>query len=76
VVGPGWKAQVKHRSGVPVYITEGMQQIQEAVQGTEDLPLLIIRTKPGRGRGAQTFVVLTAEDFFRWREDSSHEHPD
>ena len=75
VVGPGWKAQVKHRSGVPGYITEGMQQIQEAVQGTDDLPLLVLQTKPGRGYEARTFVILTAEDFIRYREDNSHALP-
>ncbi|KKN84425.1 hypothetical protein LCGC14_0288870 [marine sediment metagenome] len=75
VAGPGFVAQVKQRSGVSTYITEGMRQIQEAAQGTDDLPLLVIRTKPGRGHGAQTFVVLEVGDFIRYREGNSHVPP-
>ena len=70
-------AQVKHRSNVPGYITEGMKQIHEALAAPDELrrlcpdiyddpiPIVVVRTKPGRGRKAQTFVVLTQIDFNR-----------
>ena len=69
VIGPGWLAQVKHRSGVPDYIVEGMNQISEAVQGTDDLPILVLRTKPGRGKPVLTLVIMSDESFgeLRWR---------
>ena len=60
VLGSGWAAQVKHRSGVPDYITEGFRQIREAVAKTSLTPLMVIRTKPGRGRQAETFVMVDA----------------
>ena len=75
VVGPGWIAQVKHRSGLPTYIKEGMRQIREAAVGTDNLPLLVIQTKPGRGYESQTFVMLEVEDFIRCREGSSRVPP-
>lgn len=66
VEGPFWVAQVKHRAGVPAYITEGMKQLDEAV--TDKMKLLVLVTKPGRGKKAQMFVMLQAEDFARLDE--------
>lgn len=68
VLGPDWAAQVKHRSGVPDYITEGFRQIREATAGTPFLPLVVIRTKPGRGRQAETFVLVDADTWRLIRE--------
>ncbi len=65
VIGPGWAAQVKHRSNVPTYVTEGFTQIKEATEGTQRAPLLVIRTKPGRGRESQTFVMMEAAEWRR-----------
>jgi hypothetical protein len=65
VLGESFAAQVKHRSGVPDYLLEGMRQIQEATADTYLTPLLVIRTKPGRGREAQTFIVMEAETWRR-----------
>jgi hypothetical protein len=72
VLGPDFAAQVKHRSGVPVYVTEGLKQIREAVQGphtfTEEvLPLVIIRTKPGRGREAETLIMMDVATWQHFR---------
>ena len=62
VTGPGrrpkWVAQVKHRSNLPTYLTEGLKQIREATEGTDTIPLVVIRTKPGRGRQAETLIVV------------------
>lgn len=60
-----WVAQVKHRSDLPYYITEGFRQIREAVAGTDFIPLVVIRTKPGRGRNAETFVMM---DVATWHD--------
>lgn len=77
VVSPRYIAQVKHRSNVADYIIEGMKQIHEALTAPDELrrlqadiceepiPLVIVRTKPGRGRKARTFVVLEQIDFNR-----------
>jgi hypothetical protein len=65
VLGDSWAAQVKQRAGVPDYLIEGMRQIKEATEGTYLTPLLVLRTKPGRGKEAQTFVVIEAE---QWRK--------
>lgn len=72
VLGPGWAAQVKHRSGVPDYIIEGMRQIQEATdkQGYL-LPLLVLLTKPGRGKPARAFVIMEADDWYRLFESGN-----
>lgn len=58
VIGRGWAAQVKHRAAVPAYIIEGMRQVLEATAGTDELGVLVVKTKPGRGRRSQTFVIL------------------
>lgn len=64
VLGDDFAAQVKHRSNVPIYITEGFKQIRDATARTGPLiPLVVIRTKPGRGREAETFVMMDAETF-------------
>lgn len=77
VVSDRFIAQVKHRAGIPAYITEGLQQIHEALQAPEDLkrlqptivddplPIVVIHTKPGRGRKAQTLFVLDQIAFNR-----------
>lgn len=65
VLGPDWAAQVKHRAGVPAYVTEGFKQIRDAVAATQMIPVMVIRTKPGRGRQAETLVVLDAETWRR-----------
>ncbi len=69
VVGPGrhpkWMAQVKHRSNLPTYLTEGLKQIREAVGSSDTIPLVVIRTKPGRGRQAETLVVVDVETWNR-----------
>lgn len=69
VIGLYFLAQVKHRSGVPNYIIEGMDQIHEAAKDAEELrrlephihvgpqPLLVLVTKPGRGKPSRTFVI-------------------
>jgi hypothetical protein len=64
VLGADFAAQVKHRSGVPAYITEGFKQIRDAVAKASLTPLMIIRTKPGSGRKAETFVMM---DVATWR---------
>lgn len=61
VVGPGWAAQVKHRTAVPAYITEGMRQVKEATASSPMAGILVVKTKPGRGRQSETFVVLDVE---------------
>jgi hypothetical protein len=68
VLCDGYIAQVKHRSGVPDYLVEGMEQIGKATLATEELrrlgssdrpiPMVVLRTKPGRGKGAQTYIVM------------------
>ena len=73
VIAPGLIVQVKQRTGVPAYITEGLQQIGDAIEGRVELqrlgsddrpiPVVAIRTKPGRGKPAQTFYVLDAVFF-------------
>ena len=61
-----WVAQVKHRAAVPGYILKGLRQIQEAALSERPpyIPLLVIKTKPGRGKDSRTFVVMEAEDWF------------
>ena len=77
VIGRTFIAQVKHRSGVPNYIIEGMDQIQEAAKEYEELQrldpqivylpdiLLVLRTKPGQGKPSRTFVIQEIEDWVR-----------
>ncbi|KKN40252.1 hypothetical protein LCGC14_0735320 [marine sediment metagenome] len=77
VIGTFFLAQVKHRSGVPNYIIEGMNQIQEAATEREELrrlepgivahpdALLVLRTKPGQGKPSRTFVIQEIEDWLR-----------
>lgn len=76
VLGPDWVAQVKHRSGIPDYITEGFRQIRTASQCAGQnplpLPLMVIRTKPGQGKTSETFVMMDAET---WRKFRGVEEP-
>lgn len=65
VMGPGFYAQVKHVRNVPAYMGEGFRQINEATAGSEITPLVIIRTKPGPGHEAKTYVVMEVE---QWRK--------
>ena len=65
MAGPGFYAQVKHVSNVPAYMGKGFQQINEATEGTQLTPLVIIRTKPGQGHEAKTYVVMEVRE---WRK--------
>lgn len=77
VVAPRFIAQAKHRAGVPAYLVEGMKQIREALAAPEELrrlcptiaddpiPVVVVRTKEGRGKRAQTFYVLDQKSFNR-----------
>lgn len=60
----GWfVVQVKHRKDVPAWLRDGMAQAMRGSCGLTEkpMPLLAIRTKPGSGRDAQTYIVVTAE---------------
>ena len=77
VIGRTFLAQVKHRSGVPNYIIEGIDQISEAAKEYEELRrlepqitpdpdvLLVLRTKPGQGKPSRTFVIQEIEAWLR-----------
>ncbi len=77
VVGRTFIAQIKHRSGVPNYIIEGMDQINEAAEEYAELHrleprmihkpdiLLVLRTKPGQGKPSRTFVIQEIEEWMR-----------
>ena len=70
VISDRYAIQVKHRSNVPAYILEGLDQVQEGAADIEELfrlqpgplsfrrqPLLVIVTKPGRGKPSRMFAV-------------------
>lgn len=76
VIAPSIIIQVKHRSGVPGYITEGMEQVRQATKSMTELrrlapdwmvedplPVLALQTKPGSGKPAETFFVVDAAWF-------------
>lgn len=63
VVGPGFVAQVKHVSNIPTYMGKGFQQINDAAEGSDNTPLVIIRTKPGPGHEAKTYVVMEMDEW-------------
>lgn len=65
VMGPGFYAQVKHVTNIPTYMGKGFKQINEATEGSAVTPLVIIRTKPGTGHEAKTYVVMEVE---QWRK--------
>lgn len=62
-----WVAQVKHRSGVPDYLVEGMRQVNKATANSRLLPVLVLKTKPGQGRPSQTFYILDTAGWQRVR---------
>ena len=77
VISDLFVVQVKHRSGVPAYLIEGMKQIREPLTAPDELrrlrpgikddpiPLVAIVTKEGRGKKAQVFFVLDHISFNR-----------
>lgn len=65
VMGPGFYAQVKHVKNIPTYMGEGFRQINAATEGSAVTPLVIIRTKPGQGYEAKTYVVMEVAE---WRK--------
>lgn len=63
---PRWVAQVKQRKDVAGYIQEGMRQLDE-VRDKRPLKLLVIVTKPGSGKTAETYVMMKASEWLRMR---------
>lgn len=61
-----WVAQVKHRRDVATYIQEGIKQLDE-VRDPTPLRLLVIKTKPGRGKESEVFVLMRIEEWLRAR---------
>ena len=70
VITPAWAIQVKHSKNIAAYILEGTQQAQEGAAEVVELarlqpspssqrrkPLLVIVTKPGRGKPSRMFQV-------------------
>lgn len=71
VDGGWWVAQVKHIAGTPIWLADGMKQAVEAAASVESdvwepIPLLVIVTKPGKGKKSEMFVVTRAEDHVAW----------
>ncbi len=59
-----WIAQVKHRKDVAAYIQEGMRQLDE-VEENQRTKLLVIKTKPGKGKPSETYVMMRAREWLR-----------
>ena len=83
VISPTVIVQVKQRSGVPLYITEGLQQVRDAGAARAELlrlepeivqnPILTVAlvTKPGRGRKSETLYILDEEQMDRLLVEAS-----
>ena len=63
-----WFAQVKQRKDVAGYIQEGIRQLDE-IHNPTPLKLLVIVTKPGSGKTAETYVMMKASEWLRMRGD-------
>ena len=60
-----WIAQVKHRKDVAAYIQEGMRQLDEVGKEDTRTRLLVVKTKPGKGKPSETYVMMRAEEWLR-----------
>lgn len=65
VMAPGVYAQVKHVRNIPTYMGEGFRQINDATEGVDKTPVVIIRTKPGQGHEAKSYVVMEIDEWRR-----------
>ena len=70
VEGGAFYGQVKHRRWAE-WLRFGLQQVKEAAAGTDKLPLLLLKDKPGSGADAQKLVCMTLEDFLAWSEKAA-----
>jgi hypothetical protein len=61
VLAPGWCAEVKLRSRLPLWLERGLAQAEAAAKERGLAPLLVIVWPQGRGRRAKRLAILPLE---------------